>query len=670
MKSPTSRPRLVSLLSCVALILSIQAPPVYSDIIQSPDRHLPYFNNIETPGSPAPTLVTAETVELLPTLPSAATIRKSSYPIDFTAALDDDRVKQILQRRAPGDDEPHQDITHSEDGTGIDTGTGAGNGGSTTVTSEEEEAAKKKAEEEAAKKAAEEEAARKKAEEEEAAKKAAEEEAARKAAEEEAAKKAAEEEAAKKAAEEEEARKKAEEEEARKKTEEEARKKAEEEEAARKKAEEEAAKKNQEKAEREAARKAAEEAEAARKAKEEADKKAAVEEAARKAREEAERNKNKDQDNKETSGGKGNDQALGNKDNRVPDPSDDYMTTDKDESSESTKKTIMIGSISGGAALVALVVAGFLIRHKRDARRRASAMEAYLSKKVELQSMGGDSNQSSTSFSRHNSSNNGGAHVSRGGSSGQGVYNQRSNSRYARSQQHLTHPSPLHLHATQHYDDQNYDASSMGLPAMPTLISTGVDSPSGGIEGSDHYYPQYHYEDYHAASPVLVSNRLASQDQYDQYYQQQGHDYYSQQQQEYDGYYDQEMYSSGIATETAARSAATYVDFPLPPSASLAVETTSKEPHSSAEAAIPNPTVLTSLPPRDPHALTYSVSTASSSASLAMSSASAGTRSAKGPSKRSPVAALIASETGGDDRGSEGSGGQRTLRRSGSVLFG
>ncbi|KAF9120267.1 hypothetical protein BGW39_011537 [Mortierella sp. 14UC] len=522
---------------------------------------------------------------------------KTLTPPDQGCTSDSDIAKQILQHRAPGDREPHKDVTHPGNGTG--TGTGARRDGATTVTIEEKgEAAKKKAKED--------EAAKKKAEEEE---------------------------AAKKAAKEEEARKKAQ--------------------------EEEAAKKNQEEAEQEAARKATEEAEAARKAKEEAGRKAAVEEAARKAREEAERNKDKDQDrNKETSGDKEDDQDFGNKDNGISDPLDDHMMMGKDDSSEGTNMTIVIGSVAGGAALVAIVVAGFLIRHKRDASRRASAMEAYLSKKVELQPMGGDNNQASPSLSRHNSNNNGGAHVGRGGSNSQGVYSHRSNSRHSRSRQHLTHPSPLHQHANQHYDDQHYDGPSVSLPAMPTLVATGMGSPSGRAEGSDHYYPQYHYEDYHT-------------DQYDQYYQRQGHEYYNhQQQQEYNGYDDQEMYSSGIATEITARSAPTFVDFPLPPSASLAVETASKELLTNADAAGSNPITVISALPRGPYALTCSESTASSSASFSMSSTSAGMKNAKGSSKRSPVEALIASEAGGDVGGSEGLGGQPILRRSGSVLFG
>ncbi|KAG0250882.1 hypothetical protein BGZ95_007055, partial [Linnemannia exigua] len=536
----------------------------------------------------------------------------------------------------------------------------------------------------------EEEAAKKKAEEEEAAKRAAEEEAKRKAKEDEAARrKAEEEEAARKKAEEEDAvRKKADEEEAaRKKAEEEeaARKKAEEEEAARKKTEEEEAAKKSQEVEREAARKAAEDAEAARKAKEEADRKAAVEEASRKAREEAEKNKNKDQDNKETS--KDSENGFGDNDGGISDPFDDHMMIGNDKTSEATKKAIMIGSIAGGAALVAIVVVGFLIRHKRDASRRASAMEAYLSKKVELQPMGGpDNNQSFTSFSRNSSNNNRGGHVSRGGSSGQDVYSHRSNSRHARSQQHLMHPSPhlthtspRHQHAAQHYDDLHYDDPNMNLPTMPSLMSAGAGPPSGGAGISDQYYPQYHCDSYRAISPVLVSNRLAPQDQYDQYdqyYQQQGHDYYNQYQQEYDGYYDRDMYSSGIATDTTVRPAPTFINFPLPP-VLLAIDTASKglstgtDATATAATASPNPATLTSPLPRDPHALTYSGSTASSStASFAMSSASTGTKNAKGSLKRSPVAALIASETDGDVGGSQEPGGHRTLRRSGSVLFG
>jgi hypothetical protein len=323
----------------------------------------------------------------------------------------------------------------------------------------------------------------------------------------------------------------------------------------------------------------------------------------------------------------------------------------------------MIAAIAGGTALVAAVIAGFIIQHKRDASRRASAMEAYLSKKVELQPMGNDNDDTSTSFSRNNSNN-----------GGQAVYSHRSNSRHARSQQHLAHPSPHHQHANQHYDDQHYDDHDMTLPSMPTLMATR------GVESSEQFYPQYHYENYHAVSPVLAQNSLTSQDQYDQYYQQEGYDYYSYPQDHYDEYYDhQNMYSTDIPRETTIDPVppSTSVDFPLPPATlpagvPLAIETSGKELSSTAGG--PGSVPLTPLPPRDPHALTYSGSIASSSASLSRTSSSAtaaaaGMKNAKGAFKRSPVAALIASETSGDI-GAEAASGERPLRRSGSVLFG
>lgn len=343
----------------------------------------------------------------------------------------------------------------------------------------------------------------------------------------------------------------------------------------------------------------------------------------------------------------------------------------KDNSTESSKKTIMIAAIAGGAALVTAVVAGFIIRHKRDSSRRASAMEAYLGKKFELQHMGNDNDDTSTSFSRNNSNN-----------GGQAVYSHRSNSRYAGSQQHLAHPSPRHQHANQHYDNQHYDDHDMTLPSMPTLMTT-----RGTAENSEQFYPQHHYENYHAVSPVLVQSSLTPQNQYDQYYQQQGHDYYSHPQDHYDEYYEQQnMYSTGIPTEKTidpvARHSSTSVDFPLPPATAptgvpLAIDTSSKELSSTAvgptTAGGPGSASLTPPPPRDPHALTYSGSIISSSISLSRISstapATAGIKNAKGAFKRSPVTALIASETGGDI-GAEATSDERPLRRSGSVLFG
>lgn len=340
----------------------------------------------------------------------------------------------------------------------------------------------------------------------------------------------------------------------------------------------------------------------------------------------------------------------------------------KDDSSESSKKTIMIAAIAGGAALVAAVVAGFIIRHKRDASRRASAMEAYLGKRFELQLMSNDNDDTSTSFSRINSSN-----------GGQAVYSHRSNSRYARSQQHLAHHSPRHQHANQHYDNQHYDEHEMSLPSMPTLMTT-----RGAVESSEQFYPQHHYENCHAVSPVLVQTSLTPQNQYGQYYQQRGHDYYSHPQDHYDEYYNhQDM--TGIPSETTvdpvARPSPISVDFPLPPATApagvpLVIDTSSKELSLTAVGPTtiggPGSASLTSPPPRDPHALTYSGSIVSSSTSLSRTSstgpATAGIKNAKGAFKRSPVAALIASETGGDIS-AEAASCERPLRRSGSVLF-
>ncbi|KAK3840207.1 MAG: hypothetical protein JOS17DRAFT_9907, partial [Linnemannia elongata] len=524
---------------------------------------------------------------LYPTTAAAAVfpvIHKSPYPTDSSLSLFvDRRVKHALERRAPGDN-----ATHPGDNSG--TGTGS------RTKAEEEEAARKKAEEEAA---------RKKAEEEEAARKAAEAEAAKKAAEEEAKKKAEINEAARKAAEEE------------------ARKRAQEDEAARK----------------------ADEAEAARRAKEEADRKAAVEEAARKAKEEAEKNNDKDEEhNKGTAHDKDNEQELGgDKDNGAPDVFQDGAIT-KDNSTEGSKKTTMIAAIAGGAALVAIVVAGFIIRHRREVTRRASAMEAYLSKKVELQPIGIDSDDASTSFSRSNSNN--------GGNNGQAVYSHRNNSRHGRSQQHLAHPSPHHQQVTQHYDNHHYndDDNDIILPSMPTLMTTAA-----GVETSGRYYPQYRYEDYHAVSPVLAQSTLAPRDQYGKYCQKQRHGYYSHPQEPYDEYYDQNMYSTSIAMETIIdpiyRPSPTFVDFPppsavAPPSAFLAINTPSEK---LSSAAAPVSTSFTSLLPRDPHSLIYSEPTASSYVSVSRNSASAAVarmKDAKGSSKRSHVEALIASETG------------------------
>ncbi|KAF9155809.1 hypothetical protein BG015_008518 [Linnemannia schmuckeri] len=267
-----------------------------------------------------------------------------------------------------------------------------------------------------------------------------------------------------------------------------------------------------------------------------------------------------------------------------------------DDSSESSKKTIVIIAIAGGAALVAIVAAGFIIRHKRNASRRASAMEAYLSKKVKLRPMGNDNEDTLTSFFRNN--NNGG-------------------------------------------DD------------------------SGQAEN------------YHTVSPMLVRGNLASQDQYGQYYQQ-GHDYYRHSQEQCDEYYSPGMYSTGISTETTIdpviRPSPTFVDFLFPPAPEpagvpLAVDTSSKELSSitaSPTFGSPGSSSLTSPLPRDPHSLIYSRSIASSSASNSRtlaSTARTGMRNANGPSKRSPVEALITFET------DEDTNGERPLRRSGSVLF-
>ncbi|KAH7039284.1 hypothetical protein BKA57DRAFT_496263 [Linnemannia elongata] len=622
--TPSPLRLVVSLLPCIAFIFTVQTTPAAStDFIHSPIPHSLYSNSAFEPES-LPHSATVATA-LFPL------IHKSPCPIDSSLSRFVDHrahtlhrltlfssfsVKHGLKRRAPEDNS-----TLPGDNNSNDTITSARTDGTTTIAKEEEEA-------EAAQKAAEEaraveEAAQKKAEEEEAArKKAEEEEAARK--------KAEEEEAARKKAEEEEAaRKKVEEEET-------AKKKAEEEEAAREAAEEEAAKKAAEEetkkaGEEEAAKKAAEETEAAKRAKEEADRKAAVEEAARKAKEEAEKNKDKDKEhNKGTAHDKHNEEEVGvDRDNGTPVSFKDGTTT-KGDSTESSRTTIMITAIAGGAALVAIVIVGFIIRHRRDVSRRASAMEAYLSKKVQLQPMDNDNDDTSTLFSRNNSNN--------GGNNAQEVYSHRSNSRHERSQQHLAHPSPRHQHVNQDYDSHHNDDKDISMPSMPTLMTTAA-----GVETSGRYYPQYHYEDYRAVNPVFVQSNLAPQDQYQKYCQQQGHDYYSHPQESYNEYYDQNIRQSNEFLVHLQ-----FVDFPLPPTvapplAPFAIDTLSKEP-SSTTAAPPSAAVSASLIshlPRSPHSLTC----------------------AKGSLKRSPVVALIASETG------EGANGERSLRRSGSVLF-
>ncbi|KAF9101483.1 hypothetical protein BGX29_005578, partial [Mortierella sp. GBA35] len=357
-----------------------------------------------------------------------------------------------------------------------------------------------------------------------------------------------------------------------------------------------------------------EESEAAKKAaEEEAAKKAAEEEAARKAAEEEAAKKIEHE---------------GNNGNGIPDPLED-STLSKDGSTDGSSKTVMIASISAGVAVVAILLAGLVIRHRRQARR-ASAMEAYLSKRVELQPMD-DNNQSTPSFPRSNNGND-------GGNNGQAVYagnriHSSPSSRHARTQQYLGQPSPRHQHANQHYDD-----SSMVPSAMPRLMEIAAVAP--GSEGAEPYDPPYHYQDL---------------------------DYYNQQQQQqHHGYYNQNVCSSDIVsemTEATLPRTPIFVDFPLPP---LANSTSSKElaaPSAPPAAAIGSPSSapLTLPAPRDPHVLTYSESTTSLSSKS--SSSLSGMMKANGTFKRSPVETLIASET-------DSEGGHRTVRRSGSLLFG
>ncbi|KAF9086835.1 hypothetical protein BGX23_008547 [Mortierella sp. AD031] len=390
-----------------------------------------------------------------------------------------------------------------------------------------------------------------------------------------------------------------------------------------------------------------EKSEAAKKAaEEEAAKKAAEEEAARKAAEEEAAKKIEHE---------------GNNGNGIPDPLED-STLSKDGSTDGSSKTVMIASISAGVAVVAILLAGLVIQHRRQARR-ASAMEAYLSKRVELQPMD-DNNQSTPSFPRSNNGND-------GGNNGQAVYagnriHSSPSSRHARTQQYLGQPSPRHQHANQHYDD-----SSMVPSAMPRLMEIAAVAP--GSEGAEPYDPPYHYQGYQTVSPVLVHSGTAipsqgdQYDQYEPYYQHQDLDYYNQQQQQqHHGYYNQNVCSSDIVSETTEATpprTPIFVDFPLPP---LANSTSSKElaaPSAPPAAAIGSPSSAPLIlpAPRDPHVLTYSESTTSLSSKS--SSSLSGMMKANGTFKRSPVETLIASET-------DSEGGHRTVRRSCSLLFG
>ncbi|KAF9929408.1 hypothetical protein BGZ67_006370 [Mortierella alpina] len=224
-----------------------------------------------------------------------------------------------------------------------------------------------------------------------------------------------------------------------------------------------------------------------RKAQEEADKKNRDQEDAHKKKNEAEGDhKDKDANNKKDAGEGDNSETAPNEDRSNSD------TTDDDKS----KRVVAISIASGGVIFAAFVV-GLVFARTRQARKRNSARDAYLARKVDLDPIYGPAPPFSR-MSRNDDGNSGGPVAS----AMLGSHPHHS------SRQSLQFMQDMHHH--RHYDEVLNRRDSTWATGMPSLVAAPHPAHLSRIS---HEFggKQQHHNQHHHTRHSLVPGSLNSE---------------------------------------------------------------------------------------------------------------------------------------------------------------
>ncbi|KAF9557828.1 hypothetical protein EC968_007421 [Mortierella alpina] len=288
-------------------------------------------------------------------------------------------------------------------------------------------------------------------------------------------------------------------------------------EAERKRIEAENAQKLKEEADRQAA-------ETARLAKEAADRKA-QEDMIRKAQEEADK-KNKDQEEadkkkKEAEGDqKDKDEDKDKDDRNKKDGSDadgSQVTQNEDRSRSDTtttdkSKIVMAVSIASGGIVFAAFVVGLVFARARQARKRNSARDAYLARKVDLDPIYGPAPPFSR-MSRHDDRDSEGPVAS----AMMGSHPHHSGSRHS-----LQFMQEMHHH--RHYDEAHDRRDSAWATGMPSLVAAPHRAHLSRISrelGDNQQHPNQHRHTRHSFAPSSLNREVVGHHHHQQQQQQQ-----------------------------------------------------------------------------------------------------------------------------------------------------
>ncbi|KAF9982471.1 hypothetical protein BGZ75_006137 [Mortierella antarctica] len=222
-----------------------------------------------------------------------------------------------------------------------------------------------------------------------------------------------------------------------------------------------------------------------RKAQEEADKKNRDQEDAHKKKNEAEGDhKDKDANNKKDAGEGDNSETAPNEDRSNSD------TTDDDKS----KRVVAISIASGGVIFAAFVV-GLVFARTRQARKRNSARDAYLARKVDLDPIYGPAPPFSR-MSRNDDGNSGGPVAS----AMLGSHPHHS------SRQSLQFMQDMHHH--RHYDEVLNRCDSTWATGMPSLVAAPHPAHLSRISHEFGGKQQHHNQHHHTRHSLVPARFL------------------------------------------------------------------------------------------------------------------------------------------------------------------
>ncbi|GJJ76423.1 hypothetical protein EMPS_08782 [Entomortierella parvispora] len=331
------------------------------------------------------------------------------------------------------------------------------------------------------------------------------------------------------------------------------------------------------------------------KAKEEADKKAAEEEAAHKAKEEeakirdqseaderarkeAEEKKNEREKNEKTEQEERDRQAQkdadkDNKDNQGHNDKgkDEESTLDgnevlKEKSEDSnSKRTVLVVASTAGCAVLAAIIFGLVFRHKRQARKKSSALNRYLNRTVELHPMYGQSSHSSF-----------GGYRSNGEETDLATWSASQPSQHQQSSQKLAH------------DDLHSNWNGPMPSSMPSLLPVDRQHYPGHDDVDERMgHEMVQYGHFYPQQPPFMT--YDPQHQYHDAYQQQYHQHHYYPEDSYDTYgqefNDNEQHHSQLRTGPVLTAALTVTNNPGQPSSYFI--STSPEPAAVATLSPP-----------------------------------------------------------------------------------